>query len=100
ALADEALGVEQDGLVVAGLEGLDLGHGRVDVHARPLGAGGDGVGVVALPGADLGAHTVAQALVAQVRPPRPHGDGDAHRAGQRVEAHLAVPQVDDGPDVA
>src|SRR5437588_5354197 len=32
ALADEALGRQQDGLVVAGLEGLDLGHRRVDVH--------------------------------------------------------------------
>src|SRR5439155_5108528 len=89
-----------DGLVVTALQGLDLRHRRVDVHAGALGAGWHGVGVVALPGADLGAHAVLQALVAEVGAPRPHGDGDVHWTRQGVEAHLPVAQVDDGPDVA
>ena len=59
-----------------------------------------GVGVVALPRADLAAHAVLDAFVAQVGAPRPHGDGDVHGAGQRVEPHLPVAQVDDRPDVA
>src|SRR5438270_185756 len=100
ALADVALGREEDGLVVAGLEGLYLGHRRVDVHAGPLGRGRHGVGVVALPRADLHPDPVGDPLVTEVGPPGPHRDGDVDRAGQRVEPHLAVAQVDDGPDVA
>ena len=100
ALAHVALRRQQDGLVVAGLEGFDLGHRRVDVHACALGGGGHGVGIMALPGADLHPHAVGDPLGAQVGAPRPHRDRHVDRAGQRVEPHLAVAQVDDGPDVA
>src|SRR4051795_11317198 len=100
AFADVPLWRQQDGLVVAGLQRFHLGHRRVDVHTRALGAGRNRVGVVALPRADLRTHAVLQTLVAQVRPPGPHGDGDVHRARQRVEAHLAVAEVGDRADVA
>src|SRR5579872_7254753 len=75
AFADVALGREQDGLVVACLQRFDLGHRRVDVHTRSLRGRRHRVGVMTLPGADLAAHTVGHALVAEIRAPRPDGDG-------------------------
>ena len=100
ALRHPAVGREQDGLVVAGLQGLDLGQRRVHVHAGPLGRRGHGVGVVALPRRHLEADAVGHPLVAQVGAPGPGGDGHADRARQGVEAHLAVAEVDDRADVA
>src|SRR4051794_34150411 len=66
ALVHVALGREEDRLVVARLERLDLGHRRVDVHAGGLAGWGHGVDVVALPRRDLHAHAVLQALLAEV----------------------------------
>src|SRR5579863_3929493 len=49
ALAHVALRRQQDRLVVTGFQSLDLGHRRVDVHARALGGGRHCVRVMALP---------------------------------------------------
>ncbi len=100
ALADVAVGREEDGLVVASLQRFDLGERRVQVHAGALRRGGHGVGIVALPRADLHPHAVGHALVAEVARPRPGRDGDVDRTRQRVEAHLAVTQVNDRTQVA
>ncbi len=100
ALAHVAVGAEEDGLVVAGLDGLHLGQGGVHVHAGSLGRRGHGVGIVPPPRADLHRNTVGDAVVPEIGAPGPGGDGDVHRAGDGVEAHLAVPQVDQGTDVA
>ena len=61
ALAHEALGVEQDRLVVAGLQRLDLGERRVDVDAGASSTrGGIDVVVVARPRRDLHAHALGR----------------------------------------
>ena len=98
--ATRPFGRQHDRFVVAGLERLDLGQRRVGVVARRLRRRRHGVVVVARPGADLHADALRHRVVAQVRAPRPAGDGDVDRAGQRVEPHLAVAVVRDRPDVA
>jgi len=100
ALRDVALRVQEDGLVVARLEGLDLGQAGVDVQAGHLGGRRDHVRVLPLPRRDLRPHAVADALLAEVGAPGPDGDGDVDGARQGVEAHLAVAQVDQRADIA
>src|SRR5580692_9909594 len=100
ALAHVTVGGEQDGLVVAGVERLHLGQGGVGVHPGPLGRRRHRVGVVAPPRADFAGDAVGDALISEVCPPGPGGHGHVDRAGQRVEAHFAVPQVDEGTEVA
>src|SRR5664280_1639778 len=97
---DVAVRSEKDGLVVAGLQRLHLGQRRVHVHPGSLGRGGDRIGVVAPPRADLRRHPVGHALVTQVGAPGPRRYRHVDRAGHRVQAHLAVAQVDQGPDIA
>ena len=74
ALADVAVVVEQDRLLVAGLVGLDLRQDRVEVLAAGLGVRDQRVGADAPPGGDLGADAVALALLAEVGAPLPGGD--------------------------
>ena len=100
ALGDESVGREHDRLVVAGLEGLDLGERRVDVVPGGLGGRRHRVVVVAGPRRDLHAHTLGDRVVAEVGAPRPAGDRHVDRARQGVEPHLAVTEVGDRPHVA
>src|SRR4029450_9466024 len=94
------VGVEQDGLVIAGLDGLGLGQRGVDVLAGGLGRRRDDVGVEAPPGAELDPDPGLERLLAQVGAPRPAGDDHADRGVERVEADLAVAEVDERADVA
>src|SRR3546814_45236 len=58
--------VEEDGLVVAGLHGLDLGQRGVHVVAGGLGGRRHDVVVVAGPAADLQADALGEGVVAEV----------------------------------
>ncbi len=93
-------GAEQDRLVVAGLERLHLGQRRVHVLAGALAGGRDRVLVDVLPTRRGGAAALVLGLLAEVGTPRPHRDRDLGLAGQWVEPHLAVAEVEDRPDVA
>ena len=86
ALADEAIGGQHDGLVVAGLQRLNLGQRRVDVVAHRLGGRRHRVVIVTGPRRDLHAHALAHGVVTEVGAPRPAGNGDIDGARQRVEA--------------
>ena len=68
--------------------------------AAALGSWWHGVRVVSLPRGDHRVHTIGQALVSEVGPPRPSGDRDVNAARQRVKAHLSVPEVHQRPDIA
>ena len=100
ALAHEAVVVEQDGLLVAGLVGLDLGQDRVQVLARGLGVRDQRVAADPPPGRDLRAHAVALALLAEVGGPLPGGDRHVDRRVEREEPHRPVAAEDDRADVA
>ena len=100
AFGDLALWGQQDGLVVAGPDRLNLGHLGVDVVAAALRCGRHGVRVMALPRRDHHPHPVTDPLVAQVGAPRPGGYGHIDRARQGVQSHFPVAQVSDRPDVA
>ena len=100
ALGHEAVGVQHDRFVVAGLQRLDLGQRRVHVVAGRLRQRRHRVVVVARPRRDLHAHALADRVVAEVRAPRPARDRHVDLARQRVEPHLAVAVVRDRPDVA
>ena len=100
ALADVAVLVEQDRLLVAGLDRLDLREHAVQVLARGLRVGDQRARADPLPRGDLRADAVALALLAEVGAPLPAGDRHVDRRVERVEAHLAVAAVDDRADVA
>src|ERR1700677_1302557 len=100
ALAHVTAGRQQDGLVVAGVECLHLGQGRVGIHPGALGRRRYGVGVVAPPRADLAGHAVGDPLVTQVGAPGPRGHRNVDRERQRVEAHFAVSEVHQRTEVA
>ena len=100
ALADVAVRVEQDALLVAGLLGLDLGEHGVEVLAGRL--GGRDLRVVRdlPPRGDLRADAVLLALLAEVGGPLPDRDADVDRAVERVQAHRAGAAEDERADVA
>ena len=100
ALGDVAVLGEHHGLVVAGVEHLDLGEDAVQVLARGLGGAGQRRVVERLDAARLGAHAVLDALLAEVGAPRPGGDDDLHRRVHGEQAHLAVAAEDQRADVA
>ena len=100
ALHDVAGRAEQDRLVVAGLQGGDLGQGGVHVLPRALARRRDRVLVDVLPTRGHRPAAGLQRVGAEVEPPRPHRDRDLDVARQRVEPHLAVAEVDDRPHVA
>src|SRR5439155_11755579 len=74
ALADMAVDVEQDRLLVSGLERLDLSEHAVEVLARGLGMRDQRVGTDAPPRGHLRADSVALAVLAKVGAPLPAGD--------------------------
>ena len=90
AVCDEPLGGEQNRLVVAGAVGLGHREHRVQVDARRLRRVRDRVRPDALPGRDLHADPVLQALVAEVRAPRPAHDHDVDRVARGRDAELSV----------
>ncbi len=100
ALADVALVVEQDRLLVAGLDRLDLGQHRVQVLPGGLRVRDQRVRRDAPVGRHARAHAVLLALLAEVGPPLPDGDHRLDRVVERVEAHRPVAAVDERPDVA
>ncbi len=100
ALGDEAVLVEQDRLVIAGVGRLGLGQDRVEVLAGGLGVRDQAVAGDRPPGGDLGADSVLGALLAEVDPPREGGDDDVDRRVGRVEPEVAVAAVGERPDVA
>ena len=84
ALAHEAAAVEQDRLLVAGLDGLDLGQDAVEVLPGGLGVRDQRVRGDAPPARHLGADAARGRVRAEVGAPRPHGDRHARprsRAG-------------------
>ena len=100
ALADVALVVEQDRLLVAGLDRLDLGQHGVEVLPAGLGVRDQRVRRDAAPGGDLRPHAVLLALVAEVGAPLPDGDHRLDVVLQRVEAHRPRAAEDQRADVA
>ena len=92
--------VEEDGLLVPGLVGLDLGEDGVEVLTAGLGGGRDGARADPAPARHLGANAGAQAVLAEVRPPLPGGHGDVDGRLQREEAHRPVAPQGDRADVA
>src|SRR3954467_6602233 len=100
ALADLALVVEEDGLLVAGLVRLDLREHRVEVLAGGLRVRDQRVRADPPPRGDLRPDAVALALVAEVGAPLPAGDRHVDRRVEREEAHRAVAAVGDRADVA
>ena len=74
ALADVALVVEQDRLLVAGALGLDLRQHRVEVLAAGLRVRDQRLRRYPPPRRDLRPHAVALGLVAEVGAPLPAGD--------------------------
>ena len=100
AVGDGALRREQDRLVVAGVVRLGDREHRVEVDARRLRDVRDDVRRHALPGRDLRADAVLQALLAEVRRPRPAHDHDLDGVAARRDAELAVAVERDRPDVA
>ncbi len=100
ALAHEAVGVEQDRLLVAGLVGLDLGQDAVQVLARGLRVRDERVVRDPPPARHLRPHAGLLALLAQVGAPRPHGDRHVDGGIEREQSHLAVAPERDRADVA
>ena len=100
ALADVALVVEQNPLLVARLERLDLRQHGVEVLPRGLRVGNQRVGGDAPVGRHPSAHALALALLAEVGAPLPHRDHGLDGVVERVEAHRPVAPPDERPDVA
>ncbi len=98
--ATKPSGREQDRLVVAGVVRLGHGEHRVEVHARRLRGVRDDVRRHALPGRDLRADARLQALLTEVRRPRPAHDHDLDRVAARGDTELAVAVERDRPQVA
>ena len=99
-LGEVAVGREHQRLVVAGTDRFDLGERGVDVHPRRLRRGRHRPRVVPRPRAHLQPDPVGHPVVAEVGAPRPDRDRRVGGADDRVEAHLAVPVVDERADVA
>src|SRR5215213_6416427 len=95
-----ALGGEQDRLVVAGAVRLGDGEHRVEVDAGRLGDVRYDVRADPLPGGDLGADPVAEAILAEVRAPRPAHDHALHGVLAGGDAELAVAEEADRAQVA
>ena len=99
-VGQETLLVEQDRLVVARVHGLHLRELRVEVLAARLGGGGQRVRADAAPRGGHHAHAVLERLLAEVGAPGPDGDDHVDRAGERVDAELAVAAERERPHVA
>ena len=100
AVGDEAFRREQDRLVVAGVVRLGHGEHRVEVDARRLRGVRDDVRRHALPGRDLRPDARLQALLTEVRRPRPAHDHDLDRIAPCSDTELAVAVEGDRPEVA
>ena len=100
ALGDIPLGIEQDRFVIAAVLHLALGHDGVDIVAGDLRTRQADVDVVAGEGGNLRPDAVFQAVLAEIRPPRPGRDRHAGRVVRHIESHVAVAHEHDGPDVA
>jgi hypothetical protein len=99
-LGHEAGGVEQDRLVVAVEQRFALGEDRVHVVAAGLALLHLGVDVVAREARHAAADAALHALLAQVLAPRPGDHRHAHRVVGGMEAHHAVADEGERPDVA
>ncbi len=95
-----SVGAGQNGLVITGLERGDLGQRRVEVLPGRLGRRWDDVVVIAAPGRDGGPDARLAGVITQIGAPRPNRDHHLDRGRQRVQAHLAIPEIDQRPDVA
>src|ERR1035437_6018994 len=99
-LAHVTVVVEQDRLLIARLQRLDLREHAVEVLPRGLRVRDQRLRADAPPGGHLRAHAFAEAVLAEVGAPLPAGDRDVDRRLERVEPHLPVAAVDEGADVA
>ena len=99
-LADHAVVVQQEGLVVARPQRLPLGENRVHVAANALSIWYERTLVDASPRRYLHTDTVFKTVIAQVRPPRPTCDETHRICTFRVKPHRPAPEKHERPNVA
>ncbi len=100
AFGDKAVGVQQQGLVVAVLQGFGVGEDGVGVRGGDLGARHGDIHMLARERRHLHADAVGQRLFAQVRAPRPGRDGHVHPRALGRHAHFFGAVEHEGTQVA